>query len=337
MKTSMLGIACILLLLGCNSSDEETISENFNDTRTLVEQSIADLKLVIATELVEQAQHDWQSTDLQSYAVTRLFTFLNCDDNTASDPYSPVLDVVPDSGDPYTIYPSSQGRPIGLPSEEFGYEQLHERLLDVLASKPVLLGRQSGNMEELPTFDERGVVTEWFHKELNQFFYSSNSVGDGFYYSCYNVSNHQLISLDEMGYPLEDYVAEFNVGIESWKQADLQDYTYRASFISGSCAEPQMSSRATVRVTEGTVDESDIEWDGDDRRDLGGATMEELVFYELSYAIANLPDRLTATMSADDHVVFDSNFGFPLSFYVEYDSESSDSCNASGIIIESFE
>lgn len=307
----MLAMACTFSLLGCNSSDDPAVSANIAETR----------------DLVAQAQLDWQAAGLQNYVFTVPFMLGSCDDGMVADAAPPKAHLVLDTGDNYSISPSFQAGPITGSYEYDGYQGLHERLLSILDQGPVLLGRNAQNLDELPTFDDRGVVTEWFHKE-------SSRENHG---CTYNISTQRLVSLDDLSYPLVDYVEDFEQGAETWTQAGLQDYTYRVRFISGSCADPQTSSLATIRVIDGSVDESGIEWDGDETRALVAPTMEELVFYELSYVMVQLPDTLTATAASDDSIAYDPNFGFPLSVYAEYGSGSTNSCSATGMIVESFE
>ncbi|WP_126797759.1 DUF6174 domain-containing protein [Aliidiomarina soli] len=308
---SMLAMACTFPLLGCNSSDDPAVSPNIADTK----------------DLVEQAQLDWQAAGLQNYAFTRTFMVGECDGGIVADAPPPMVNVVLDTGEPYAISPwYNEARLIGDNYRYDGYERLHEALMDILDEGPVLLGRNRNNIDELPTFDDRGVVTEWFHKENSR---ENNGC-------TYTASTRRLVGLDELSYPLTNYVHEFNQGAQTWIEADLQDYTYRVRFIRGSCAEPQTSSLTTIRVVDGRVDESATEWDGDEDRDLFEATLG-MVFYELTYAMAQLPDTLVAAAESDTPIAYDPNFGFPLSFYAEYGSESTESCGATGIIVESFE
>lgn len=316
MKSQILVPALVLVgtvsLVGCNSSDNtvpETASPNISETRLLV----------------EQAQRDWQTTGLQNYAYTNPVQLHSCDGGITFVPI-PTTHIVQDTGEVYAVYQvrNAGGGESSYVTEGATYEQIHQALLGVLDDGPVLLGSSAQNLDELPIFDDQGLVKQWYHRE-------SSVERNGCHYTA---STRTLTSLDALDYPLHDYVQAMESGFETWQQANIQDYTYRARIISGACEAPQTSSLATIRVVDGQVEA--VEWDGDDAFTLYAPTIE-IAFDQLAANLAVLPRALTAGVDSNETIEFDPNFGFPLSFYAEHGSASADACNSTGFIIESFE
>ena len=315
---SLLALTCALPLVGCNSSDdpstpeppETSVSPNIDATRALV----------------EQAQQDWQGAGLQSYAYTEPFRVLTCDGGYVFTPMS-VTHIVPDNADPYRVYPAvnAGGGDSSYLSDGSHYERVHERLLDILDKEPVRLSRTAQNFDELPTFTGQGLVERWYHRE-------NSEEQKGCHYT---VATRLLVPLNELSYPLHDYAQAVESGFATWQAAGLQDYTYRARFISGACEAPNTSSLATIRVIDGKVE--DIEWDGDDRVSLSRPTIVARTFDQFAYVLSILPGAVSAGVDSDEPVQFDPNFGFPLSFYAEDSHAGAEECFTTGIIIESFE
>lgn len=298
------------LLTACSSDsdDDEQPSPNIAQTQIAL----------------DQATQVWNQSNIQNYVFRQSGAgFCTPESGIVVDPAPPMLNVVTDSGEVFGILAGFSGEDEDFSYRVSGitYNNILTGLNAVLADQPVEL---FGTTRQVPpSFDERGLVVNWFHR------FAGEQCGS-------HVAVQNFSEMSDLDFDLITTFERLEAGRATWFAQGLSDYTVEARFVYGSCEAPQVSSLATMRFVDGVLDET--EWDGEDTVMPAGESLPDFTFARLAWALSfgaqDIRVGLDTSDGGDATIEFDPNFGYPASYVVIPQMRSN--CEASGMLIEAF-